>query len=73
MTSNFYGLAMGIGLYHYAPYFLYFIAYPIIIIGLLVYFLVAKPESTEIDVVARGKQGAKEEAAGRKRVVGERV
>ncbi|ORY66955.1 solute carrier family 35 member SLC35F1/F2/F6 [Leucosporidium creatinivorum] len=73
MTSNFYGLCFGLGLYHYAPYFLYFIAYPLIIVGLLVYFLVQTPESIEMEVVARGKQAEKEKEAGTKKVVGDRV
>ncbi|KAK4057945.1 hypothetical protein OIO90_001164 [Microbotryomycetes sp. JL221] len=76
LTSNFYGLCFGLGLYHYSPYFLYFIAYPLVLVGLFVYFVVAKPESTstaELKVKARGKQAAKEEATGRVVVVGERV
>lgn len=76
LTSNFYGLCFGLGLYHYSPYFLYFIAYPLVLVGLFVYFVVAKPESTstaELEVVARGKQAAREEAAGSKKVVGQNV
>ena len=42
-------------------------------IGLLVYFLVAKPEGTDINVVSRGKQQQKEDLAGSKRVVGEHI
>ncbi|KAG8942705.1 hypothetical protein FRC04_003535 [Tulasnella sp. 424] len=38
LSSDFYGLLFGLFLYHYKPYFLYFIAFPITIIGLIVYF-----------------------------------
>jgi hypothetical protein len=50
-----------------------FIAYTLNIVGLLVYFLVQKPESIEMEVVARGKQTQKEKDAGTKKVVGDRV
>ncbi|KAK4055613.1 hypothetical protein OIV83_000159 [Microbotryomycetes sp. JL201] len=76
LTSNFYGLCFGLGLYHYRPYFLYFIAYPLVLVGLFVYFVVAKPEATstaELQVTARGKQAAREEAAGHRRVVGQNI
>ncbi|KAG8917887.1 hypothetical protein FRC01_002154 [Tulasnella sp. 417] len=38
LSSDFYGLLFGLFLYHYRPYFLYFVAFPITIIGLIVYF-----------------------------------
>jgi solute carrier family 35 protein F1/2 len=50
-----------------------FVAYPLVLLGLLVYFLVARPESIEMEVVARGNQAQREEESGRKKVVGDRV
>jgi len=38
LSSDFYGLLFGLFLYHYKPYFLYFIAFPVTIVGLIVYF-----------------------------------
>jgi len=38
LSSDFYGLLFGLFLYHYRPYFLYFISFPVTIIGLIVYF-----------------------------------
>jgi len=38
LSSDFYGLLFGLFLYHYKPYFLYFIAFPVTILGLIVYF-----------------------------------
>jgi len=38
LSSDFYGLLFGLFLYHYKPYFLYFISFPVTIIGLIVYF-----------------------------------
>jgi len=38
LSSDFYGLLFGLFLYHYKPYFLYFIAFPVTITGLVVYF-----------------------------------
>jgi len=47
-----------------------FVAFPIVLVGLVVYFCAARPESLEINVVARGKQAAKEAKNGKK-VIGE--
>ncbi|KAG9037532.1 hypothetical protein FRB95_005114 [Tulasnella sp. JGI-2019a] len=38
LSSDFYGLLFGLFLYHYKPYFLYFISFPVTIVGLIVYF-----------------------------------
>ncbi|MBW0475939.1 hypothetical protein O181_015654 [Austropuccinia psidii MF-1] len=57
LTSDFYGLIFGFGLYHYKVYWLYFLAYPLTLSGLMVYFSWAKPETQgKCNVVARGKQ-----------------
>lgn len=72
LTSDFYGLCFGLGLFGYSPYWLYFVAYPMVLIGLIVYFLVARPESTAVlEVEARGNQAAREEVAGKRKVVGD--
>ncbi|GAA5879819.1 hypothetical protein JCM16303_004192 [Sporobolomyces ruberrimus] len=70
LTSDFFGLLIGLRVFGYKPYFLYFIAFPIVLVGLVVYFCAARPESLEINVVARGKQADKEAKNGKK-VIGE--
>ncbi|KAG0709269.1 DUF914-domain-containing protein [Suillus ampliporus] len=44
LTSDFYGLIFGLFLFHYSPYWLYFPAFCIVILGLIVYFWHATPE-----------------------------
>lgn len=44
LTSDFYGLLFGLFLFHYQPYWLYFPAFVVVIIGLVVYFWHATPE-----------------------------
>ena len=44
LSSNFYGLLFGLGLYHYRPYWLYFVAFAVIIGGLISYFWHSTPE-----------------------------
>ena len=44
LSSNFYGLLFGLFLYNYSPYWLYFVAFAVIIIGLVIYFWTATPE-----------------------------
>lgn len=71
MTSDFYSLLFGLFLFSYRPYYLYFVAYPMVLIGLLTFFL-AKPPSrhAKIAVKARGKQAELEERTGHSRVIG---
>jgi len=45
LTADFYGLLFGLFLYHYSPYFLYFIAFATVLVGLIVYFWHATPET----------------------------
>ncbi|KAE9401082.1 DUF914-domain-containing protein [Gymnopus androsaceus JB14] len=45
LSSDFYGLIFGLGLYHYKPYWLYFVAYVIVLIGLIAYFWYSARES----------------------------
>jgi len=45
LSSDFFGLLFGLFLYHYHPYWLYFVAFVIIIAGLVCYFWSATPES----------------------------
>lgn len=44
LTSDFYGLLFGLFLFHYRPYWLYFVAFGVVIIGLIVYFCHSTPE-----------------------------
>ncbi|CAE6401579.1 unnamed protein product [Rhizoctonia solani] len=44
LSSDFYGLLFGLGLYHYRPYWLYFVAFAVIIFGLVAYFWHSTPE-----------------------------
>ncbi|KAF7308638.1 DUF914 domain membrane protein [Mycena chlorophos] len=44
LSSDWYGLIFGLGLYHYAPYWLYFIAFALVLVGLVIYFWHATPE-----------------------------
>jgi len=45
LTSDFYGLLFGLFLFHYSPFWLYFPAFAVVILGLVVYFWHATPES----------------------------
>ncbi|CAL1714743.1 unnamed protein product [Somion occarium] len=45
LSSDFYGLLFGLFLYHYTVYWLYFLAFAVVIFGLIVYFWQATPES----------------------------
>ncbi|KAJ6493675.1 DUF914-domain-containing protein [Mycena vitilis] len=38
LSSDWYGLIFGLGLYHYSPYWLYFIAFALVLVGLVTYF-----------------------------------
>ncbi|KAJ7583289.1 solute carrier family 35 member SLC35F1/F2/F6 [Mycena floridula] len=44
LSSDFYGLLFGLFLFHYSPYWLYFIAFAIVLVGLIVYFWSSTPE-----------------------------
>ncbi|KAG9088084.1 hypothetical protein FRC07_012667, partial [Ceratobasidium sp. 392] len=44
LSSDFYGLLFGLGLYHYRPYWLYFVAFVVILGGLVAYFWHSTPE-----------------------------
>jgi len=53
LSSDFFGLLFGLFLYHYKPYFLYFIAFPTTITGLVIYFWTLPLESQgKLDVHA---------------------
>jgi solute carrier family 35 protein F1/2 len=45
LSSDFFGLLFGLFLFHYAPFWLYFVAFAIIICGLICYFWSTTPES----------------------------
>lgn len=44
LSSDFYGLLFGLFLYHYSPFWLYFVAFSIVILGLFIYFWSKTPE-----------------------------
>ncbi|KAG8220937.1 solute carrier family 35 member SLC35F1/F2/F6 [Butyriboletus roseoflavus] len=44
LTSDFYGLLFGLFLFHYSPFWLYFPAFAVVIVGLIIYFWHATPE-----------------------------
>jgi len=44
LTSDFYGLLFGLFLFHFSPFWLYFPAFAVVVVGLLVYFWHATPE-----------------------------
>jgi len=44
LSSDFYGLLFGLFLYHYRPFWLYFIAFSVVIAGLITYFWSSTPE-----------------------------
>jgi len=44
LSSDFFGLLFGLFLYHYSPYWLYFVAFGVVILGLVVYFWSSTPE-----------------------------
>ncbi|KAF9258947.1 DUF914-domain-containing protein [Marasmius fiardii PR-910] len=44
LSADFYGLLFGLFLYHYDPYWLYFVSFAVIIVGLVTYFWWAAPE-----------------------------
>ncbi|TFK26183.1 DUF914 domain membrane protein [Coprinopsis marcescibilis] len=48
LSSDFYGLLFGLFLYHYSPYWLYFISFVVITAGLIVYFWHSTPEEQGI-------------------------
>jgi solute carrier family 35 protein F1/2 len=44
LSSDFYGLFFGLFLYHFRPFWLYFVAFAVVIAGLITYFWSATPE-----------------------------
>ncbi|KZT65617.1 DUF914-domain-containing protein [Daedalea quercina L-15889] len=45
LSSDFYGLLFGLFLFHYRPFWLYFPAFAVVILGLVIYFWSASPEA----------------------------
>jgi len=45
LSSDFFGLLFGLFLYHYSPYWLYFVSFAVIIVGLIFYFWSTTPEN----------------------------
>ncbi|KAI0058948.1 DUF914-domain-containing protein [Artomyces pyxidatus] len=51
LSSDFYGLLFGLFLFHYSPYWLYFPAFTVVILGLIIYFWHSTPEQQgKIDI-----------------------
>ncbi|KAF8892085.1 solute carrier family 35 member SLC35F1/F2/F6 [Infundibulicybe gibba] len=44
LSSDFYGLLFGLFLYHYRPFWLYFVSFAVVIAGLITYFWCSTPE-----------------------------
>jgi len=44
LSSDFYGLLFGLFLFHYRPFWLYFISFAVVIVGLITYFWSSAPE-----------------------------
>lgn len=44
LSSDFYGLLFGLFLFHYQPFWLYFPAFAVVLVGLIVYFWTATRE-----------------------------
>ncbi|KAJ7733248.1 solute carrier family 35 member SLC35F1/F2/F6 [Mycena maculata] len=65
LSSDWYGLIIGLGLYHYSPFWLYFVAFALVLIGLITYFWSSTPEEQgELDPKAPdyvNTRGAREE------------
>jgi len=45
LSSDFYGLLFGLFLFHYHVYWLYFVAFAVVLLGLVIYFWSATPEA----------------------------
>ncbi|ETW79224.1 hypothetical protein HETIRDRAFT_324636 [Heterobasidion irregulare TC 32-1] len=53
LSSDFYGLLFGLFLFHYSPYWLYFPAFAVVILGLIIYFWHTTPEEQgKLDIQA---------------------
>ncbi|KAI0051006.1 DUF914-domain-containing protein [Auriscalpium vulgare] len=70
LSSDFYGLLFGLFLFHYSPYWLYFPAFAVVILGLVVYFWHSTPEeqghiniNPPAYVTRRGERAAAGESA----------
>ncbi|OZJ01661.1 hypothetical protein BZG36_05517 [Bifiguratus adelaidae] len=66
LTSDFYGLLFGLFLFHYSPYPLYFVAYVLVIVGLLIYHLWPAPEPKIGNFDAERKQQVIDRTMGRR-------
>jgi len=67
LASDWYGLIFGLGLFGYSPYWLYFVAFALVLVGLFIYFWSATPEEQgELDPQAPDyvKQRQQSEADG---------
>ncbi|PVG02099.1 DUF914-domain-containing protein [Serendipita vermifera] len=68
LSSDFYGLIFGLFLFKLKPYWLYFFAFVVILVGLITYFWHTPPEDGEVNAVApsyvttRKERKAKREA-----------
>lgn len=73
LTSDFYGLLFGLFLFRYSPYWLYFVAFAIVISGLVIYFWHATPEGQGTTKVELPKYLNTESQAGMKDHEGQKL
>lgn len=73
LTSDFYGLLFGLFLFRYSPYWLYFVAFAIVISGLVIYFWHATPEGQGTTKVGLPKYLNTESQAGMKDHEGQKL
>lgn len=72
LSADFYGLLFGLFLYHFDPYWLYFVSFAVIILGLITYFWWSAPEEQgELTAQAPGYvQGRREKLQGPQKIAG---
>ena len=70
LTSSFFGLLIGLALFGYRPYWLYFVAFVIVIVGLVGYFWFSPEEGESPIEVARPAYANQVEEEGDEHVVG---
>ncbi|KAG7093739.1 hypothetical protein E1B28_007390 [Marasmius oreades] len=72
LSADFYGLLFGLFLYHYRPYWLYFVSFAVVILGLITYFWWSAPEE-QGKLIAQAPeyvQERRENLRGRQKIAG---
>ncbi|KAI0629268.1 DUF914-domain-containing protein [Trametes polyzona] len=70
LSSDFYGLLFGLFLYHYSVYWLYFPAFVVVLLGLIIYFWHATPEE-QGKLEPRAPEYVNQRSSGTNRVAGQ--